>query len=81
LVKKNVGIADVKDLDVTITNNNRHITISTQEDVKVEVYNTLGQRVFETSETNFVLSGLASGAYVVKVQGAKAAKSQKIIVE
>ena len=81
LVKKNVGIADVKDLDVTITNNNRHITISTQEDVKVEVYNTLGQRVFETSETNFVLSGVASGAYVVKVQGAKAAKSQKIIVE
>ncbi|MBO5963650.1 MAG: T9SS type A sorting domain-containing protein, partial [Bacteroidales bacterium] len=81
LVKKNVGIADVKDLDVTITNNNRHITITAQEDVKIEVYNTLGQRVFETSETNFVLSGVASGAYVVKVQGAKAAKSQKIILE
>ncbi|MEE0948093.1 MAG: T9SS type A sorting domain-containing protein [Bacteroidales bacterium] len=81
LVKKNVGIADVEELDVTITNNNRHITIAAQEDVKVTVYNTLGQRVFETEKTDFVLSGVASGAYVVKVQGAKAAKSQKIIVE
>ena len=81
LVKKNVGLADVEELDVTIINSNRHITITAQEDVKVTVYNTLGQRVFETEKTDFVLSGVASGAYVVKVQGAKAAKSQKIIVE
>ncbi len=81
LVKKNVGLADVEELDVRITNSNRHITITAQEDVKVTVYNTLGQRVFETEKTDFVLSGVASGAYVVKVQGAKAAKSQKIIVE
>ena len=81
LVKKNVGLADVEELDVRITNSNRHIAITAQENVKVSVYNTLGQKVFETEETNFVLSGVASGAYVVKVQGAKAAKSQKIIVE
>ena len=81
LVKKNVGLADVEELDVRITNSNRHIAITAQEDVKVSVYNTLGQKVFETEETNFVLSGVVSGAYVVKVQGAKAAKSQKIIVE
>ena len=81
LVKKNVGLADVEELDVRITNSNRHITITAQENVKVSVYNTLGQKVFETEETNFVLSGVASGAYVVKVQGAKASKSQKIIVE
>ena len=81
LVKKNVGLADVEELDVRITNSNRHIAITAQEDVKVTVYNTLGQKVFETEETNFVLSGVASGAYVVKVQGAKASKSQKIIVE
>lgn len=81
LVKKNVGLADVEELDVTIINSNRHISITAQEDVKVTVYNTLGQRVFETEKTDFVLSGVASGAYVVKVQGAKAAKSQKIIVE
>ena len=81
LVKKNVGLADVEELDVRITNSNRHIAITAQENVKVSVYNTLGQKVFETEETNFVLSGVASGAYVVKVQGAKASKSQKIIVE
>ncbi|MEE0976174.1 MAG: leucine-rich repeat domain-containing protein [Bacteroidales bacterium] len=81
LVKKNVGLADVEELDVRITNSNRHITITAQENVKVSVYNTLGQNVFETEDTNFVLSGVASGAYVVKVQGAKASKSQKIVVE
>ncbi|MEE0910445.1 MAG: T9SS type A sorting domain-containing protein, partial [Bacteroidales bacterium] len=81
LVKRNVGLADVEELDVRITNSNRHIAITAQENVKVSVYNTLGQKVFETEETNFVLSGVASGAYVVKVQGAKASKSQKIIVE
>ena len=81
LVKKNVGLADVEELDVRITNSNRHITITAQENVKVSVYNTLGQKVFETEKTDFVLSGVASGAYVVKVQGAKASKSQKIVVE
>ncbi|MEE0910414.1 MAG: T9SS type A sorting domain-containing protein, partial [Bacteroidales bacterium] len=81
LIKKNVGLADVEELDVRITNSNRHITITAQENVKVSVYNTLGQKVFETEDTNFVLSGVASGAYVVKVQGAKASKSQKIVVE
>ncbi len=81
LVKKNVGLADVEDLDVKIVNSNRHIAITAQENVKVSVYNTLGQKVFETEETNFVLSGVVSGAYVVKVQGANASKSQKIVVE
>ena len=81
LIKKNVGLADVEELDVRIINSNRHITITAQENVRTEVYNTLGQKVFETEETNFVLSGVASGAYVVKVQGAKASKSQKIVVE
>ncbi|MEE0916782.1 MAG: leucine-rich repeat domain-containing protein [Bacteroidales bacterium] len=81
LVKKNVGLVDVEELDVRITNSNRHITITAQENVRTEVYNTLGQKVFETEDTNFVLSGVASGAYVVKVQGAKASKSQKVVVE
>ncbi len=81
LIKKNVGLADVEDLDVRITNSNRHIAITAQENVKVSVYNTLGQKVFETEEMNFVLSGVASGAYVVKVQGVKASKSQKIVIE
>jgi hypothetical protein len=81
LVKKNVGLADIKELDVTIANSNRYISISTQEDVKVEVYNTLGQKVYETTETNFELNGVASGAYVVKVYNNNASKTQKIVVE
>lgn len=81
LIKKNVGLADVAELDVTIANSNRYISISTQEDVKVEVYNTLGQKVYETTETNFELNGVASGAYVVKAYNNKASKTQKIIVE
>ncbi len=81
LVKKNVGLADVKELDVTIANSNRYISISTQEDVKVEVYNTLGQKVYETTETNFELNGVASGAYVVKAYNNNASKTQKIVVE
>ena len=80
LVKKNVGLADVEELDVRIVNNNRHIAIFTQEDVKVEVYNTLGQRVFETSETSFVLNDVATGTYVVKVYNNQGSKTQKIVV-
>lgn len=58
LIKKNVGLSDVKELNVTITNSNSYIAISTQENVKVSVYNTLGQMVYETEETNFELNGL-----------------------
>lgn len=81
LIKKTVGLSDVKELNVTITNSNRYIAISTQENVKVSVYNTLGQMVYETEETNFELNGVASGSYNVKVQGDKVSKSQKIVVK
>ena len=81
LVKKNVGIADVEELDVTITNNNRQVNITADKAVRTEVYNILGQKVFETNNTTFVLDNVASGAYVVKVYGASASKTQKIVVE
>ena len=81
LVKKNVGIADVEELDVTITNNNRQVNITADKAVRTEVYNILGQKVFETHNTTFVLDNVASGAYVVKVYGASASKTQKIVVE
>jgi hypothetical protein len=81
LVKKNVGIADVEELDVTITNNNRQVNITADKAVRTEVYNILGQKVFETTETNFELNGVASGAYVVKVYNNNASKTQKIVVE
>lgn len=81
MLKNNVGLADVEELNASIVNNNRHISISAQEDVNISVYNTLGQKVFETEESNFVLSTVPAGAYVVKVQGSKSVRSQKIIVE
>ncbi|MEE1096816.1 MAG: leucine-rich repeat protein [Bacteroidales bacterium] len=81
LVKKNVGIADVEELDVTITNNNRQVNITADKAVRTEVYNILGQKVYETTETNFELNGVASGAYVVKVYNNNASKTQKIVVE
>lgn len=81
MLKNNVGLADVEELNASIVNNNRHISISAQEDVNISVYNTLGQKVFETEESNFVLNTVPAGAYVVKVQGSKSVKSQKIIVE
>jgi hypothetical protein len=37
--------------------------------------------VYETTETNFELNGVASGAYVVKVYNNNASKTQKIVVE
>lgn len=81
LIKKNVGLSDVKELNVTITNSNRYIAISTQENMKVSVQNTLGQMVYETVETNFELNGIASDSYIVKVQGDQVSKSQKIVVK
>lgn len=81
MLKNNVGLADVEELNASIVNNNRHISISAQEDVNISVYNTLGQKVFETEESNFVLNTVPAGAYVMKVQGSKSVKSQKIIIE
>lgn len=81
MLKNNVGLVDVEELNASIVNNNRHISIFAQEDVNISVYNTLGQKVFETEESNFVLNTVPAGAYVVKVQGSKSVKSQKIIVE
>jgi hypothetical protein len=37
--------------------------------------------VYETEETNFELNGVASGSYIVKVQGDQVSKSQKIVVK
>jgi len=39
LVRKNVGLEEVANTDIKISNNNRHITITAQDKVKVSVYN------------------------------------------
>jgi hypothetical protein len=82
LIKKNLGIADVEELEVNITNNNRHISIETTEtDLQVEVYNALGQKVLSTKDRNFTLNQVSAGAYLIKAFNNKASKTQKIVVE
>lgn len=82
LIKKSVSISDVEELEVNITNNNRHISIETTEtDLQVEVYNTLGQKVLSTKDRNFTLNQVSAGAYLIKAFNNKASKTQKIVVE
>jgi hypothetical protein len=82
LVKKSVSISDVEELEVNITNNNRHISIETTEtDLQVEVYNALGQKVLSTKDRNFTLNQVSAGAYLIKAFNNKASKTQKIVVE
>lgn len=80
LVRKNVGLEEVANTDIKISNNNRHITITAQDKVKVSVYNALGQKVYETAKSIFTLKGVAAGAYVIKVQSGNAVQSQKVII-
>lgn len=80
LVRKNVGLEEVANTDIKISNNNRHITITAQDKVKVSVYNALGQKVYETTKSIFTLESVAAGAYVIKVQSGNAVQSQKVII-
>ena len=79
--EKNVSITDVEKVaDLSIRNNNRNIIIEGGKNVKAEVYNTLGQKVYETTARNFNIEGVAAGAYVIKVQSGKAVQSHKMII-
>lgn len=81
LIQNNVGLNHVPQADITITNSNRHVAISAEAISNVEVFNALGQRVYQTKASTFTLSGVQSGVYVVRVSTAKGTKSQKIVVE
>lgn len=81
LIQNNVGLNHVPQADITITNSNRHVAISAEAISKVEVFNALGQKVYETKASAFTLSGVQSGVYVVRVSTDKGTKSQKIVVE
>lgn len=79
--EKNVSITDVEVAEeLNIRNNNRNIIIEGGKNIKAEVYNTLGQKVYETTKRNFTLEGVEAGAYVVKVQSGNAVQSQKVII-
>ncbi len=80
--KNNVSIADVAEVEsVRVVNNNRSIAIYGGKNVRTEVYNALGQKVYETSDRVFDLNNVASGAYVLRVQDGKSVNSTKIVVE
>ncbi len=80
--KNNVSIADIENVsDLSVMNNNRNIIISGGKNVRTEVYNVLGQKVYETTERNFTLNGVNAGAYILKVQSDSAVVSSKIVVE
>jgi hypothetical protein len=82
LIKKSVGLGEVEELEVEITNSNRLVNVSsTEEDLQIEVYNALGQKVFATKERNFTLNNVSAGAYVVKAFNNKASKTQKIVIK
>ena len=82
ITKNNVSIADVAEAEsIRVVNNNRTISIYGGNDVRTEVYNALGQKVYETSDRAFDLNNVASGAYVLRVQDGKTVNSAKIVVE
>ena len=82
LIKKSVGLGEVEELDVEITNSNRLVNVSsTEKDLQIEVYNALGQRVFATKDRNFTLNNVSAGAYMIKAFNNKASKTQKIVIK
>ena len=82
ITKNNVSIADVAEAEsIRVVNNNRSIRVYGGKSVRTEVYNALGQKVYETSDRTFDLNNVAAGAYVLKVQDGKSVSSAKIVVE
>ena len=82
LFKKSVGLSDVEDLNIEISNNNRIVNVSsTENNLQIEVYNALGQRVYETKARNFSLNDLTAGAYIVKAFNKSASKTTKIVIQ
>jgi hypothetical protein len=82
LIKKSLGLSDAEELEVNISNDNRIVNIATSEtDLQIEVYNALGQKVFETKALNFSLNNVSAGAYMIKAFNNKASKTQKIVIK
>lgn len=82
LVRKNRTIEQAEELEAKVLNNNRNIeVVSAEQILTVEVMNNLGQKVYETTQTEFVLSEAPAGVYFVKVSGRKnqAASTSRVI--
>ena len=82
LFKKASVIEEAKDSEITITNTNRLVRVeSTQTDLRIEVYNALGQKVFATNDYNFTLNEVSAGTYMIKAYNRITTQTAKIVVE
>lgn len=82
LVKKQSVLERAVTNEIKIKNDNRQIEVQSQiTNLNIEVYNSLGQKVFATQDYNFVLNQLPSGAYVVKAYYGRVAQTKKIVIE
>lgn len=82
LVKKASTIEDAKDNNIEISNSNRFVSISsTQTDLRIEVYNALGQKILTTNNYNFNLNEASAGAYIVKAYNKAVSKTHKIVIK
>lgn len=82
LVKKQEKLERIKSNEVVITNQNREVTVKSEiTNLKIEVYNTVGQKVFETTNYNFTLNEVPAGVYFVKAFFNRVAETAKIVVE
>jgi hypothetical protein len=82
LIQKIVRLTDLVNKDIEITNSNRHVSVSsTQADLRIEVFNALGQKVYETKEHNFILNEASAGVYMIKAYNNKASKTAKIVIQ
>ena len=83
--RKNSAINDVaSEVDnISIWNSQSVVTINGKNLKKVEIYNTLGQRVYSSSlygESTTFDSKLNNGAYIIKVYTTNSSKSEKVII-
>ena len=83
--RKNSSISEVANEvnNISIWNSQSVVTINGKNLKRVEIYNTLGQRVYSSSlsgESTTFDSKLNNGAYIIKVYTANSSKSEKIII-
>lgn len=82
LFGSSVGLEDVENPEIKIVNSNRNVNISTSlTNLQIEVYNALGQKVYETKDYNFILNDLSAGAYMVKAFNKTNSQTTKIIIK
>ena len=79
--KNNVSLDEIAATEKPrVSSFNRNIIIEGGERVRTEVFNTLGQKVYETTKRNFTLNDLEAGAYVLRVQSTSGMQSSKIVI-